>query len=133
MKVNKQARRGGKDLFRCCFQNGQLDESRVRATVSAVLEKKPRGYLAILHHFTRLVKFEVQRRSAVVESAVSLTPALQAQISERLSLSYGAGLSIRFSENPALIGGLRVKVGSDVFDGSVRARLNGLSASFAAN
>ncbi len=133
MKINKQARRDGKNLFRSCFQNDQLDESRVRTAVSSVLEKKPRGYLAILHHFSRLVKLEAQRRSAVVESSVALAPSVQAQISERLNLSYGAGLSIRFSENPALIGGLRVKVGSDVFDGSVRARLNGLAASFAEN
>jgi F0F1-type ATP synthase delta subunit len=38
-------------------------------------------------------------------------------------------LNITFSQNAALIGGLRVKVGSDVYDGSVQARLNGLAES----
>jgi F-type H+-transporting ATPase subunit delta len=39
-------------------------------------------------------------------------------------------LNINFVQNPALIGGLRIKVGSDVYDGSVQARLNKLAESF---
>jgi len=39
-------------------------------------------------------------------------------------------LVFAFSQNPSLIGGLRVQVGSDVFDGSVQARLADLEASF---
>jgi F-type H+-transporting ATPase subunit delta len=39
-------------------------------------------------------------------------------------------VDIAFGQNPALIGGLRVKVGSDVYDGSVRAKLESLAASF---
>lgn len=133
MKINKQARRDGKTLFRGCFVDERLDESRVRAAVTAVLEKKPRGYLAVLHHFSRLVKLEVQRRTAVVESSVALAPDLQQRIQARLGAMYGEGLTISFSENAGLIGGLRVQVGSDVYDGSVRSRLNGLANAFAAN
>jgi len=132
MKINKQARRDGKSLFRSCLQNDQLEETRVRAAVTAVLERKPRGYLAVLHHFTRLVKLEVQRRSALVESSVALAPDVQAQISERLAADYGPWLSMTFLENASLIGGIRVQVGSDVFDGSVRSRLNSLADTFTA-
>jgi F-type H+-transporting ATPase subunit delta len=133
MKINKQARRDGKSLFRCCVQNDQLDETRVRAAVTAVLERKPRGYLAVLHHFSRLVKLEVQRRTALVESSFALAPDVQAQISERLAAVYGPGLSMTFSENASLIGGIRVQVGSDVIDGSVRSRLNSLAGTFTAS
>jgi len=35
-----------------------------------------------------------------------------------------------FAHSPALIGGMRVKVGSDVYDGSVQARLATLEARF---
>ena len=35
-----------------------------------------------------------------------------------------------FAQNPALIGGMRIKVGSDVYDGSVQARLAALQESF---
>jgi F-type H+-transporting ATPase subunit delta len=130
MKISKQARRDGKALFNTCRVNGVLDEARVRSTVGAVIAQKPRGYVGILSHFQRLVKLDIERRTARVESAVALSGALQESVKANLTQRYGAGLSIGFAVNPALIGGLRVKVGSDVYDGSVKARLAELEASF---
>jgi F-type H+-transporting ATPase subunit delta len=107
-----------------------LDDGRVRQVVEHVLELKPRGYLAILGHFQRLVKLDVERRMALVESATPLSPDLQSQVQAGLARHYGRGLSISFTQNPALIGGLRIKIGSDVYDGSVQARLAALQESF---
>lgn len=128
MKISKQARRDGKALFNTCRVNGVLDEGRVRKTVSAVIAQKPRGYVGILSHFQRLVKLDIERRSAHVESAVPASEALQSSVKANLAQRYGQGLSLTFAVNPALIGGLRVKVGSDVYDGSVKARLAELEA-----
>ena len=130
MKISKQARRDAKQLFRSCRVDGVLDEPKVRATVQAVIARKPRGYNGILSHFHRLVKLEIDRRAASVESAVALTPAQQTAIQQNLANRYGAGLNIVFGQNPGLIGGLRIKVGSDVYDGSIQARLNALAESF---
>lgn len=130
MKISKQARRDGKSLFNNCRVSGVLDEARVRKTVSAVIEQKPRGYVAILSHFQRLVKLDIERRSATVESAVTASEALQSSVKTNLAARYGAGLNVKFAVNPSLIGGLRVKVGSDVYDGSVKARLAELEANF---
>ncbi len=127
MKISKQARRDGKALFNTCKVNGVLDEGRVRQTVTAVIAQKPRGYVGILSHFQRLVKLDLERRSARIESATPLSEALTASVKANLAQRYGQGLSVNFAVNPALIGGLRVKVGSDVFDGSVRARLDALA------
>lgn len=130
MKISKQARRDAKQLFNVCKVSGVLDDARVRKTVSVVIAQKPRGYVGILSHFQRLVKLDIERRTARVESAVALSGALQESVKANLGKRYGAGLSISFAVNPALIGGLRVKVGSDVYDGSVKARLTELEASF---
>ena len=130
MKISKQARRDGKSLFNTCRVSGVLDEARVRKTVSLVIAQKPRGFVAILSHFQRLVKLDIERRSARVESAVAASEALQASVKANLAARYGQGLSVTFAVNPSLIGGLRVKVGSDVFDGSVKARLAELESSF---
>ena len=130
MKINKQARRDAKQLFNTCKLNGVLDDNRARQAVSAVIARKPRGYLGILHHFQRLVKLDLDRRQAVVESAVALAPALQESIRANLTRKHGAGLNISFAQNHALIGGLRIRVGSDVYDGSVTARLDALADSF---
>ena len=98
--------------------------------MSEVIAKKPRGYMGVLSHFERLVRLDVERRSAKVESAVALSPATRASLEQNLARRYGAGVTLAFSENPALIGGLRIQVGSDVFDGSVQARLAALNDSF---
>ena len=129
MKITKQARRDAKQLFRVCSSGGPLDEAKVRQTLQAVIARKPRGYVGILSHFHRLVKLDIERRSAKVESAVPSSPALMESIMASLVRKYGAGLHVTFSVNPELIGGLRVKVGSDVYDGSIQARLNALAES----
>ena len=130
MKITKQARRDAKQLFQTCKVGGLLDETRIRKVVSAVSAQKPRGYVGILTHFQRLVKLDFDQRAARVESAVSVSEALQQSVKANLAQRYGPGLDVSFAVNPALIGGLRVKVGSDVFDGSVKARLGELEASF---
>jgi F-type H+-transporting ATPase subunit delta len=127
MKISKQARRDAKELFRSCLTSGLLDESKVRQAVQQVIQRKPRGYFNILSHFQRLVKLDVARRTARVESAAALPESLQASVRANLNRIYGAGLNISFGEKPALIGGMRVQVGSDVYDGSVQARLAGLT------
>jgi F-type H+-transporting ATPase subunit delta len=130
MKISKQARREAKELFRSCLADGALDENRVRRAVSQVAAARPRGYIAILSHFQRLVKLEVDRRAAKVESPAPLAPELEADLKTRLGRLYGPGLDFSFTRNPALIGGLHIKIGSDVYDGSIQARLAALQESF---
>lgn len=126
MKITKQARRDAKQLFNGCKVNGLLEDGKIRQTVQAVISRKPRSYLAVLQHFQRLVKLDIARRTAVVESAVNLTPEFQNSISANLGAKHGSGLNLTFVTNPELIGGLRIKVGSDVYDGSIAGRLNTL-------
>lgn len=128
--MTKQARRDAKSLFRSCLANGLLDESRVRKAVKVVVDAKPRGYIRLLAYFKHLVEMDVARRTARVESAVELPRELADDLKVRLDKVYGPGLGVTFAQNPDLIGGLRVSVGSDVYDGSIRGRLNTLAESF---
>ena len=130
MKISKQAQRDARQLFRSCHVNGLLDESRVRQTVKLLGEQKPRGYVEILSRLHRLVKMDLEQHAARVESALPLTADLQAEVSGGIKRKYGAGVSISFAQNPALIGGLRIQVGSDLYDGSVKMRLQKLEESF---
>ena len=130
MKISKLAQREARQLFRTCRVNGLLDENRVRQTVTLLAEKKPRGYVEILARLHRLVKLDLEQRAARVESAVPLSADLQAEVAGRLEKIYGAGLDLVFAQNPSLIGGLRIQVGSDLYDGSVKMRLEKLEQSF---
>jgi F-type H+-transporting ATPase subunit delta len=130
MNATKQARREAKQLFRSCIVNGLLDEERARWAVQQIVATRSRGLLGILSHFRRLVKQDGARHSAKVESAGNLPADVQARVKAGLVRLYGAGLNTSFTENPALIGGMRIQVGSDVYDGSVRSRLAALEQRF---
>jgi F-type H+-transporting ATPase subunit delta len=130
MKISKQAMREARQLFRNCQVNGLLEEERLRLAISLLSSRKPRGYLEILSRLHRLVKLDVEQHTARVESATPLPADLQADVSNHIKKNYGAGLDILFSQNPALIGGLKIQVGSDLYDGSVKTKLDRLAASF---
>jgi F-type H+-transporting ATPase subunit delta len=132
MKISKEARRSSRQLFKACLVQGKLDETRVRSVVTKISEAKPRSYHAILSRFASMVKAEYARQSAIVESATPLTADTQAQLKSSLSRKYGRELSLEFQIKPELLGGIRATVGSDVWDGSVKARLEGLAASLTA-
>jgi len=107
-----------------------LDETRVRQTVTQVLASKPRNYLAALTHFQRLVELDIQSRTVRIENAVPTSESLMADIKTSLTGRYAAGLDFQFFVDPTLIGGLRIRIGSDVFDGTVKSRLADLETRF---
>ena len=130
MKGSKQSRRDAKQLFQSCQVDGALDEARERQAVALLIEKKPRGYFGTLQELQRLVKLDVNNRSARVESAVALSEAQQQEVRASLGRLKGADVEVEFAENADLIGGMRVKLGDDVYDGSVKTRLSRLAESF---
>jgi F-type H+-transporting ATPase subunit delta len=128
MKISKQARRDARELFRTCMVRDALDENRARQAVTSVIQKKPRGYVAILSHLERLIRLEVARRTATIESATAMPAQQQAAIQSDLTRQYGTGLAFNFVQNPALIGGVRIQVGGDVYNGTVQGRLEQLGS-----
>jgi len=130
MKTIRQIRRDAKHLFRLCLFNGSLDQGHVRQVVQSVLGSKRSGYLALATEFERLVRLERMRHTATVESATPLSADLQAEVMASLARLNSPGISISFAVNPALIGGMRIKVGSDLYDGSLEGGLAALESSF---
>ena len=94
-----------------------------------LVSSKRRGALQVLSSFQRLVRLDYGRRTAIVESATPLDPDVQTDIVSGLDRRYGSHLTTTFGQNPALIGGVRIKIGSDVYDGTIRARLAALVSS----
>jgi F-type H+-transporting ATPase subunit delta len=126
MKLDKDSRKLSKQLFGASFKDGRLDTKRVAAIAKEVASSKPRNALGILKEFHRLVRLEAAKHHAIIESAVELDEDMTKQLTSSLKAKYGKELSIEFKVSPELLGGLRIKVGSDVIDGSVRERLNSL-------
>jgi F-type H+-transporting ATPase subunit delta len=131
MKISKEARRTSRQLFRVCMVDGKLDEARVRLVMKQVVASKPRGYVGILDFFVHQVRGELEKQRAQVESASPLDASQHDQLQKSLNAKYGRELALEFSLKPELLGGIRVRVGSDVWDGSVKARLENLRAQLA--
>ena len=130
MKISKTAAASARRIFGLCQVEGRLDEERLRKAFKRLGSDKPRDFHAILVALQRLTRLELDSRKVTVESAVELDDAARQQVVGKLSGQYGPDLDIQYKINAELIGGLRIRVGDDVFDGSVDGRLKRLAAAF---
>ena len=128
MKPSRRRARVARQLYRLCLVQGVLDDARVHVVVDGVIRAGRRGGVDILSGFRRLVRLDRQRHAALVVSAAPLPDDLRADVAARVERLYGRDIETSFSDDPALIGGMRLTVGSDVYDGSVRARLAAIAA-----
>ena len=126
MRSSRESRKIARHLLRLSFSNGKLDQEKVTHMIQSVLSDKPRHHLDILKDYQRLVRLEVEKRHAVIESATPLNDSMGDRIVANLRSRYGDDLTTEFRTNPELLGGLRIRIGDDVWDGSVRHRLNQL-------
>jgi F-type H+-transporting ATPase subunit delta len=128
MKVTRRTRRAARRLYRVCLLDGALSEDRARVVATELAGSRRRGAIPILSGFQRLVRLDRERHTALVRSAVPLPDVVRDKIRAGLARVYGAGIEMSFEQDPSLIGGVRIRVGSDVYDGSVRARLDAIAA-----
>ena len=126
MKISKDMRQLSRHLVRDSYVNGSLDRETINAIGRAIAEQKPRDYVRLLKNYHRLLRLELDKKRVTIESAAELDPEASRQILAGLEKNYGTGLTTNFVVNPALLGGVRVRVGSDVWDSSVRNRLERL-------
>jgi F-type H+-transporting ATPase subunit delta len=130
MKTNKEIRRLSREMVRASFTDGQLDGGTIASLVQSLIAKKPRNYIGILQNYKQLLRLEIQKRHARIESATELSAEANSRILQNLKKKYGRDLTTEFVVNRELLAGMRIRVGSDVWDGSVRRRLESLRQQF---
>jgi len=118
-----QTRREAKRLLQWCIVRDELDEERVRRAVKKIRDSRHRGYFALLLQFQRLIRFEVAKYTAKVETPSLLSQDLRMRTEKSLRKTYGSRTVATFAQRPELIGGMRIRIGCDVYDGSVMSRL----------
>lgn len=123
MKLNKEIRQLSRKMVQASFTDDQLDRGKVVSLLDSLVVKKPRNYIDVLKNYKRLLRLEVEKRRAIIETASEVDPAIRSKIVANLKSKYGDDLSTEFQVDPKLLGGMRIRVGSDVWDGSVRNRL----------
>ena len=132
MKISREAQRMARQLFDASFVNSpsgqaQLDQAKSLIIADAIVATRPRHAFQILKEFTRLSRLELTKHHAFIESAVALEPAAQEAIVKALK-QRDPQVEVSVTINPSLIGGTRIRLGSDVWDGTVSARLQRLNS-----
>jgi F-type H+-transporting ATPase subunit delta len=102
MKLNKEAKKLSRQLFRESFTDGVLDADKVKRISTAIIESKPRQYHAILKDLTRLIRLELAKRHAIIESATELESAEKSTITRTIRTKYGADVTTEYKTNPAM-------------------------------
>ena len=127
MKIGKDTQNAARRLFRLCLDGNAVAGDRVRLIARKIAERKPRNYEALLTAFSRMVEYAVKSRTATIQSAVPLTEEERSRIQTKLAARYGDGLYYNWEVAPGLLGGVRIQVGDDVKDGSVRSKIDRLA------
>ncbi|MDB6079745.1 MAG: F-type H+-transporting ATPase subunit delta [Akkermansiaceae bacterium] len=130
MKITKVANSTARRVFRLCQSNGRLDEAKLSDVVRRIAASKGRGYLGVLGALKRLVRLELERNHVVIESAAELDQVSRERVVSSLGLKYGNQLTFEYRITPELLGGLKIRVGNDVWDGTVKGRLDRLVEAF---
>lgn len=129
MKVSKVAQSTARRILRLCSRDGEVNEKILGQVIKKLATEKPRDYRGMLQALRRLLRAELARKQVTVESAVALNETTANKVKKSLTGQYGKDLNFEFKVTPELLGGMRVRIGNDLFDGSVKARLQRLQDS----
>jgi len=92
--------------------------------LQAIVQRSRQGMIGeIAAEYERLVDAHLGRVHAVVATARPADAALQKAVTERLEKVFGRTVRAHFRADPALLGGVVVRSGDRVFDGSLRRKL----------
>src|SRR5712671_1220259 len=108
MKINKEVRQLSREMLRASFTDGQLDSGRIASLVDSLIARKPRNYIDVLKNYRRLLRLEVEKRRARIETASEVDPAIRSELAANLKSKYGDDLTTNFHVDPQLLGGMRI-------------------------
>jgi F-type H+-transporting ATPase subunit delta len=129
MKIDRRARQSAKKYFRACLRpDGSVDEQGARDIVHLLVAEKPRDYLGVLSRLRKLFELALEERTVRVESATPLADQ-GAGVFSSLEKRFGPAARNLYQVNPTLLGGLRVRRGSQIWDGTLSGRLERLQQS----
>ncbi|GIE93833.1 F0F1 ATP synthase subunit delta [Paractinoplanes rishiriensis] len=110
---------------------GKSQPATVRLVEVALEGFGGRGFEGSLTRLVELTAAKRDRQVAYVTVARPLTDADEQALAAKLATIYDRPVSIQIEVNPAIIGGASVRVGSDLYDGTILRRLNAAKQAFA--
>lgn len=113
--------------------DGRPDAARVKLVLDELAKAFPPQILRpLLSAFYADVARALRFSEVRIEYAGTLPDGTAESLAKHFSEAYARTVVPEAEENPALLGGLRVQVGDDVYDASLAGALSGLRAALAA-
>lgn len=129
MKIPREAQQIARKLYQICLDaDGSLNPQTVKSTVDALLKERPRFVLQILYRLRELCRLHLAKTTAVITSAHQVGQQQDA-VKSQIRSHYPFITDMRFEIDPSLIAGLRIQIGSNVWDGSIKQKLKQLQES----
>ena len=124
----KKAQQLARQLFKMSVVDGVVSADRVSGVLAYVEKNRPANPVMVLKAYARYIGTELAKGEAVVEHAGAINPALLPAIAAAMTKKYGRPVTATAKSNPALLAGLRVHIGDDIYESSVAGQLAALSA-----
>lgn len=125
--AQKQVQQLARQFFKLSFADGVISSERVGGVLEYIEKHRPSHTSAVLKAYYRLVAAEVARGEAVIEHAGPIQNSALASIAAAMSKKYGRTVTAVPKQNDALLAGVRVRVGDDLYESSVAGQLAALA------
>jgi F-type H+-transporting ATPase subunit delta len=127
MRADKKTKALAKQLFKLSLVNGVVSPEQVTGVLGYIEKNVPRGQLALLQLYQRAIVAELAKSNAVVEHAGPISDTTLKSIEAAMTRKYSRAVAATAKPNPKLLAGLRIRVGSDVYESTVAGQLATLS------
>ena len=124
----RKAQQFARQLFKMSIVDGVVSAERVSGVLAYIEKHRPANPVMVLKAYARYLAAELAKGEAVVEHAGAINAATLAAIAATMTTKYGRPVTAAARPNAALLAGLRVHVGDDIYESSVAGQLAALSA-----
>jgi F-type H+-transporting ATPase subunit delta len=124
----KIAQQLARQLFKMSVVDGAVSAERVSGVLEYLEKHNPSNPVMVLKAYHRLIAAEVAKGVAVVEHAGAVNEAMLASIAAAMTRKYSRAVTATAKPNPALLAGIRVHVGDDIYESSIAAQLDALAS-----
>ena len=126
--VPAKIRAYAKQLVQLSLVDGRVSAEQVAGVLNYLEKNPPAQPQAVLQAYRSLIATELAKGEARIEHAGPVGADSLSAIAASLGKRYGRPVTAVATPNPALLAGLRVRIGDDVYESSVAGQLAALSA-----
>jgi len=122
--LDKKDKKLANKLVSITLEAGDNAASELSAALARVLESRSYGQkCAFTRYYKNVLQRELRKETLVIEHAGPFDDSLVQPLINAFSSKSSRPLRIEKRENPELIGGLRIRLGDNVYDASIQGQL----------